>query len=67
MMALDVLVRCSQGISDDKIAIELGQRTGGDLIARVYGDIPQNWKNGGTPMLNWLPNKAAWKALNLKK
>lgn len=66
MRAYYVLVRRSQGIPDGVIAVELGQRGGAALILSTYGDIPENWRNGGGPNLKWLPEKPAWNLLRNK-
>ena len=60
MRTFYVLIRRSQNVSDDQIALELGQRSGGGLIATVYGDVPENWRNGGGPNLTWMPKKPVW-------
>ena len=64
MRAFYVLVRRSWGIQDGVIAVELGIGSGPELIARTYGAVPANWRNGGGPRLSWLPTgEPAWAKL----
>lgn len=60
--------RC-QGIDDARIAIEMGQSSGPDLIRKVYGEIPPNWK-GLANTFTWLPAsvniKPAWEFIAAK-
>jgi len=59
-----VTVRRSWGISDPQIAAEIGQRSGGDQIVKVYGDIPTNWRSGDGPKMSWTPSgPPAWSVL----
>lgn len=60
MRAFRVLVRRSHGIDDGIIAYELGQSSGAQIIVETYGGYPANWKNGGGPMLSWIPKVNAW-------
>jgi integrase len=55
MRAYYVKVRRSQGADDATIAVELGQRSNGDLIRSVYGD-PQETVGGN--LHDWLPADA---------
>ncbi len=63
--AFYVLIRRSQGIRDEVIAIELGHTSGGQCIKSTYGGVPPNWLNGEAPNLSWLPKKVplAWAEL----
>lgn len=47
-----VTVRRSQGVPDPIIALEIGHRSGGALMCRVYGDA-------APVQLDWLPKKIA--------
>jgi integrase len=59
-----VTVRRSWGISDPQIAIEIGQASGGALLAKVYGGVPSNWLTGDGPKMPWLPTaNPCWSAL----
>ena len=64
-----VLVRRSQGASDEAIAFEIGHSSNGACIKSTYGGVPDNWRNGGGPHLSWLPLKAspAWNSIPTKK
>jgi integrase len=65
MRAFYVLVRRSQGATDEQIAWELGHQSNGACIRSTYGGVPENWKNGGGPNLKWLPStiKPAWETI----
>jgi hypothetical protein len=65
MRAFYVLVRRSQGATDEQIAWELGHQSNGACIRSTYGGVPENWKNGGGPNLKWLPStiKPAWQTI----
>lgn len=69
MRAFFVLVRRSQGATDEQIAWEIGHSSNGVCIKSTYGGVPENWRNGGGPNLNWLPStaKPAWDTLPPKK
>jgi hypothetical protein len=64
-----VLVRRSQGATDEAIAFEIGHSSNGACIKSTYGGIPDNWRNGGGPHLSWLPLKAdlAWNTIPASK
>jgi integrase len=50
-------VRLAQGTPFDRVASELGQRSGDDLVRDVYGVEPADWK--GLPnTYTWLPTSA---------
>ena len=68
MRAFYVLVRRSQGASDEQIAWELGHQSNGACIRSTYGGVPENWRKGGGPNLKWLPTnvKPAWETVPLK-
>lgn len=62
MRAGYVLIRRSWGATDSQIAAELGHKTGGSTVEKVYGGVPENWVKGG-PKLSWEPTGAvAWAA-----
>jgi hypothetical protein len=65
MRAFYVLVRRSQGASDEQIAWELGHQSNGACIRSTYGGVPDNWRKGGGPNLKWLPTnvKPAWETM----
>ena len=66
MRAFFVLIRRSQGIADEQIAFELGHSSNGATIRSTYGGVPQSWRNGGGPHLDWLPTgEPAWAMLDL--
>jgi hypothetical protein len=69
MRAFYVLVRRSQGATDEQIAFEIGHSSNGACIKSTYGGVPQNWRNGGGPNLKWLPSKSkpAWQTTPVKK
>lgn len=69
MRAFFVLVRRSQGATDEQIAWEIGHSSNGACIKSTYGGVPENWRNGGGPNLNWLPStaKPAWDTIPPKK
>jgi integrase len=60
LRAFYVTVRRSQGISDAQIAAEIGDASGAQIIAQVYGAVPPNWR--GKAELTWLPaaGNPAW-------
>jgi integrase len=61
LRAFYVLVRRSQGASDEQIAFELGHSSNGACIRSTYGGVPESWRNGGGPNMGWLPTrKPAW-------
>ena len=55
MRAFYVLIRRSQGASDEQIAPEIGHTSNGLCIKKTYGSAPDSWRNGGAPNLSWLP------------
>lgn len=63
MRAFYVLIRRSQGASDEQIAFEIGHSSNGACIKNTYGSAPESWKNGGGPNLSWLPEVPAWAEL----
>ena len=64
MRAFYVLVRRSQGATDAQIAFEIGHTSGGACITSTYGGVPESWRNGGGPNLQWLPaGEPAWACL----
>jgi len=64
--AFYVTVRRSHGISDSRIAHEIGHTTGGSTLASVYGGVPPNWTDGDGPKLSWLPTRRpAWELMPL--
>jgi hypothetical protein len=63
MRAFYVLVRRSQGASDEQIAFEIGHSSNGACIKSTYGAAPASWRNGGGPNLSWLPSVLAWAEL----
>jgi len=64
LRAFYVLVRRSQGASDEQIAFELGHSSNGACIRSTYGGVPENWRNGGGPNMSWVPmGKTAWAKL----
>jgi hypothetical protein len=67
MRAFYVLVRRSQGATDEQIAWELGHQSGGTCIKSTYGGVPENWRSGGGPNLSWLPTKVPLAWANLEK
>ncbi|HOC54740.1 MAG TPA: site-specific integrase [Verrucomicrobiota bacterium] len=61
LRAFYVLVRRSQGASDEQIAFELGHSSNGACIRSTYGGVPESWRNGGGPNMSWLPTGSlAW-------
>jgi integrase len=65
LRAYYVTVRRSQGISDAQIAAEIGDRSGAEIIASTYGQIPPNWQ--GRAGLTWLPKGLpAWSVFQTK-
>ena len=61
MRAFYVLIRRSQGATDAQIAFEIGHTSGGACITSTYGGVPESWRNGGGPNLQWLPaGEPAW-------
>ena len=52
--------RRSDGLTDEKIAFELGQKTVA-VLRHHYADAPDNWEGGKE--ISWLPDKGApaWK------
>jgi hypothetical protein len=65
--AFYVLVRRSHGVSDEKIAFELGHKSNGACIRTTYGGVPQSWRDGNGPKLTWLPTKVAVAWAELEK
>lgn len=63
MRAFYVLIRRSQGASDEQIAFEIGHSSNGACIKTTYGSAPESWENGGGPNLSWLPEVPAWAEL----
>ena len=65
MRAFYVLVRRSQGATDEQIAFEIGHSSNGACIRSTYGGVPESWRNGGGPNLSWLSkSKPAWSELS---
>jgi len=69
MRAFYVLVRRSQGATDEQIAWEIGHSSNGACVKTTYGGVPENWRSGGGPNLKWFPSalKPAWEAIPPKK
>jgi hypothetical protein len=65
MRAFYVLVRRSQGATDEQIAHELGHGSNGACIRTTYGGVPDSWRTGGGPNMQWLPEDVplAWAEL----
>lgn len=63
MRAFYVLIRRSQGTSDEQIAHEIGHSSNGACIKTTYGSVPDSWKNGGASNLSWIPTTFAWAEL----
>lgn len=65
MRAFYVLIRRSQGASDEQIADEIGHSSNGACIKSTYGGSPEEWRTGKAPNFSWLPAKAplAWAKL----
>lgn len=61
-----VTARRGEGIPDERIAAEIGDRTV-SIISQTYGDVPPNWT--GAPKLSFLPSKGfpAWDRWNPSK
>ncbi len=66
MRGFYITVRRSWGLSDSQIAYEVGQTSGGQTIAKVYGGCPPHWRDGKGPKMSWLPKgEPAWSVLKL--
>ncbi|HEV2380842.1 MAG TPA: site-specific integrase [Terriglobia bacterium] len=65
MRAFYVLIRRSQGASDEQIADEIGHSSNGACIKTTYGGSPEEWRNGKAPNFSWLPANVpvAWSEL----
>ncbi len=65
MRAFYVLIRRSQGASDEQIADEIGHSSNGAYIKSTYGGSPEEWRTGKAPNFSWLPTTAplAWAKL----
>ncbi len=65
MRAFYVLIRRSQGASDEQIADEIGHSSNGACIKSTYGGVPDEWRTGKGPNFSWLPTTAplAWAKL----
>lgn len=65
MRAFYVLIRRSQGASDEQIADEIGHESNGLCIKTTYGGSPEEWRTGKAPNFSWLPTTAplAWAKL----
>jgi integrase len=65
MRAFYVLIRRSQGASDEQIADEIGHSSNGACIKTTYGGSPEEWRSGKAPNFSWLPTKVpvAWAEL----
>ncbi len=65
MRAFYVLIRRSQGATDEIIANEIGHSSNGACIKSTYGGVPDSWRNGGGPNMKWLPTSVpvAWAEL----
>lgn len=60
-----VTARRSQGVTDERIAAEIGDSTV-SLISRTYGDVPPSWATGAKPT-QWVPEglKPAWERVSI--
>lgn len=50
MRAFYVLIRRSQGASDEQIAVEIGHTSNGACIKTTYGGVPDEWRTGKGPI-----------------
>ena len=53
--AFYVFVRRSQGAADAHIAWEINHIGGVSTLEKVYGGVPQHWRDGKGPNMPWVP------------